>query len=158
QEKLDLALRPDRADYLPGDAVRLALEARNEKKEFAPALALVAVVDAHALRQGAGRTARGLPTHFLLTTEVRRPGGPEDADALLGPHPRAAEALDLLLGTQGWRRFAEQDPAKFQERVAAERVPAWANNYEPVLKVADAEQSALARLDRDYAPRFLALQ
>ena len=26
------------------------------------------------------------------------------------------EALDLLLGTQGWRRFAEQDPGKFLQQ------------------------------------------
>ena len=55
-----------------------------------------------------------MPTHFLLTTEVRRPEDLEYADFLLGPQAKATEALDLLLGTQGWRRFAEQDPAKFR--------------------------------------------
>ena len=29
---------------------------------------------------------------------------------------RPDEALDLLLGTQGWRRFAEQQPAVFAQR------------------------------------------
>ncbi len=33
----------------------------------------------------------------------------EHADFLLTDHPKAAAALDLLLGTQGWRRFAEQE-------------------------------------------------
>ena len=28
--------------------------------------------------------------------------------SLLGDNPKAVVALDLLLGTQGWRRFAEQ--------------------------------------------------
>ena len=56
-----------------------------------------------------------MPTHFLLTTEVRRSEDLEYADFLLGTHPKAAEALDLLLGTQGWRRFAEQNPAKFRK-------------------------------------------
>ena len=62
------------------------------------------------------KTARSMPTHFLLTTEVRRPEDLEYADFLLGPQPKAAQALDLLLGTQGWRRFAEQDPGQFREQ------------------------------------------
>jgi len=62
------------------------------------------------------KTARSLPTHFLLTTEVRNPEDLENADVLLGKHPKAAQALDLLLGSQGWRRFAEQDPKTFQQR------------------------------------------
>src|SRR5262249_15016508 len=54
-------------------------------------------------------------THFLLTNEVRKPDDLEHTDFLLGSHPNAAIALDLLLGTQGWRRFAEQNPVKFRQ-------------------------------------------
>jgi len=54
------------------------------------------------------KTARAMPTHFLMTTEVRKPEDLEYADFLLGKHPKAAVALDLLLGTQGWRRFASR--------------------------------------------------
>src|SRR5712692_3342310 len=57
-----------------------------------------------------------MPTHYYLTTEVRRPEDLEYADVLLGAHPKAAAALDLLLGTQGWRRFAEQNPQKFRQQ------------------------------------------
>ena len=35
-------------------------------------------------------------------------------------HARAKTALDLLLGTQGWRRFAEQDAGKVQEKYLAD--------------------------------------
>ena len=61
------------------------------------------------------KTARTMPAHFLLTTEVNRPEDLEYADFLLSDQPKARLALDLLLGTQGWRRFAPQDPAQPRE-------------------------------------------
>src|SRR5262249_58424461 len=66
-------------------------------------------------------TARPMPTHSRLTREVRKPEELEHADVLLGSHPKAAQALDLLLGTQGWRRFVEQnadEPRKSREAEA----------------------------------------
>ncbi|HEV8060015.1 MAG TPA: alpha-2-macroglobulin family protein, partial [Gemmataceae bacterium] len=60
------------------------------------------------------KTYRSMPTQFLLTNEVRHPEDLEFADFLLSPKDKARQALDLLLGTQGWRRFAEQDPVKFR--------------------------------------------
>ena len=77
---------------------------------------MVAVVDKSVLTLADEKTHRAMPTHFLLTSEVRRPEDLEYADFLLGPQAKASEALDLLLGVQGWRRFAEQDPAKFREK------------------------------------------
>src|SRR5947207_867371 len=70
------------------------------------------------------KTFRTMPTHFLLTSEVRRPEDLEHADVLLGTHPKAAAALDMLLGTQGWRRFAEQNvrPASPIDREEVERM------------------------------------
>ena len=38
----------------------------------------------------------------------------------MSAHARAKTALDLLLGTQGWRRFAEQDAGKVQEKYLAD--------------------------------------
>jgi hypothetical protein len=48
----------------------------------------------------------------------------EQADFLLSDRPEARTALDLLLGTQGWRRFAEQQPERFRQQYArdADRV------------------------------------
>jgi hypothetical protein len=74
---------------------------------------MVAVVDANVLKRADEKTARGMPTHFLLTNEVKSPEELENADVFLSDHPKAALALDLLLGTQGWRRFAEQNPQRF---------------------------------------------
>ena len=48
-----------------------------------------------------------VPAYFHLTSELQQPEALEHADILLGDSAEAATALDLFLGTQGWRRFAE---------------------------------------------------
>ena len=68
---------------------------------------MIAVVDKSVLTLADEKTARTLPTHFLLTSDVKKTEELEYADFLLGPHPKASQALDLLLGTHGWRRFAQ---------------------------------------------------
>jgi hypothetical protein len=100
---LKLTAEPDKARYVPGDHVSLSL------KVDEPAIAMVGVVNKSVVTMADEKTFRTMPTHFLLTSEVRRPEDLEHADVLLGSHPKAAAALDLLLGTQGWRRFAEQN-------------------------------------------------
>jgi hypothetical protein len=115
-ERVNVTIRPDRKDYVPGQKVTLDVSATNEKGESAPAVAVLAVVDKSVVTMADEKTARSMPTHFLLTTEVYQPEDLEYADFLLGSHPKAAAALDLLLGVQGWRRFAEQNPAKFREK------------------------------------------
>jgi hypothetical protein len=114
-EKVTLAVRPDQSSYQPVQKVKLTLEAASEKDEPAPAIVMVSVVDKRVITMADEKTARSMPTHFLLTSEVRRPEDLEYADFLLGPQEKARQALDLLLGTQGWRRFAEQDPVKFRQ-------------------------------------------
>ncbi|HEY1861786.1 MAG TPA: alpha-2-macroglobulin family protein, partial [Gemmataceae bacterium] len=123
-ERLDLRVSADKKQYLPGDKVRLTLSAFDENGKTAPAVVLVKVVDKNVLTLADEKTARTMPTHFYLTSEVRKPEDLEFADFLLTDHAKAKEALDLLLGTQGWRRFAEQDPAKFRndQREDAERL------------------------------------
>jgi hypothetical protein len=65
---------------------------------------LVSVVDHHAV---ADATEPSLPTFFCLTSQLQHPEDLERADLLLNDTPRAAQALDLYLGTQGWRRVVE---------------------------------------------------
>src|SRR5262249_41813495 len=119
-EQLNLSVKPAKERYVPGDSVTLGVEATTENKTPAPAVLLLAVVDKSVVTMADEKTARTMPTHFFLTTEVRKPEDLEYADFLLGKHPKAPAALDLLLGTQGWRRFAEQDPAKFKQEHQAE--------------------------------------
>jgi hypothetical protein len=115
-ERLTVNLRPNLSSYVPDQKVQLGVEALNEKGEPAPAVVMLAVVDKSVLTLADEKTYRSMPTQFLLTSEVRKAEDLEYADFLLGPQAKAMEALDLLLGVQGWRRFAEQDPAKFLEK------------------------------------------
>jgi hypothetical protein len=119
--RVNLTLKTDKGRYTPGERVRLFLNASDEHKQPAPAILLVSVVDKSVLTLADEKTARSMPTHFFLTTEVRGPEDLEHADFLLTDHAQAARALDLLLGTQGWRRFAEQqDPKAFQKEHKAD--------------------------------------
>ncbi len=124
-ERVNLTVKSDKGRYVPGERVRLTLSATDEKNKPLPAILMVSVVDKSVLTLADEKTARAMPTHFYLMTEVRGPEDLEHADFLLRDGPLAARALDLLLGTQGWRRFAEQqDPDAFQKKQAkdAERL------------------------------------
>lgn len=111
-QTLILNAQPDKARYTPAGKVRLELSAFNEAEKPVPAVLLVGVVNRSVITMADNKTDRLMPTHFLLSGEVKHPAELEHADFLLTDHPRAAVALDRLLGTQGWRRFAEQNPAE----------------------------------------------
>ena len=108
-ERLVLSANPERARYTPSGKVRLDLSATTEKGTPIPAVLIVGVVNRSVITMADNKNDRLLPTHFLLSGEVKNSAELEHADFLLTDHPKAAVALDLLLGTQGWRRFAEQD-------------------------------------------------
>jgi len=114
-ESLRIKLVPDQISYVPGQKVKLKIETSDELSKLAPSIVMLGVVDRSVITMADEKTARTMPTHFLLTTEIRKSQDLEYTDVLLGEHPRASEALDLLLGSQGWRRFAEQDPSKFRQ-------------------------------------------
>ena len=160
-ERVDVAITSDRAIYQPGDTVELSLQAKNENNAFVPALALVAVVDNGVLKLADQKAARSLPTHFLLTTEVRNPEDLEYADVLLGNHPKAATSLDLLLGCQGWRRFAEQNPQMFQRgqqavnRQRQVKQPNFLANNEMVTQFPEPEQKQIDKLDQTFVKQAI---
>ena len=124
---------------------------------------MAAVVDKSVLTLADEKTHKAMPTQFLLASEVRRPEDLEYADFLLGPQAEASKALDLLLGVQGWRRFAEQDPNKFREKDAdkeeAERLLVMTGQSphktdlarEEVKKIEDETDARAARLKEQYA-------
>ncbi len=122
--ELRLDVQPDRQRYNPGSPVGLDLIATTENQEAAPAIVMVAVANQNVLTMADEKTGRSMPAHFLLAGEVKKPGDLEFADFLLSDHPQAGAALDLLLGTQGWRRFAEQNAIgpPMQDREAVERL------------------------------------
>ena len=88
----------------------MSLAVTNEKGKPAPAVLGVAVVDDALLKLDDDRTP-AMPTYFLLASEINKPADLESADFYLSDETKdnvpAATALDLLLGTQGWR-FAEK--------------------------------------------------
>lgn len=100
--------------YSPGDPVKMSLRVTNEKDQPVPAVLGVAVVDDKLLSL-ADDDAPAMTTHFLLTSEVEKPEDLEDADFYLSDDPEAEVALDLLLGTQGWRRFVEKSLGELAE-------------------------------------------
>jgi hypothetical protein len=157
-EPLKLTLTPDKASYVPGEKVSIQAEATNEKNEPLLAILMVAVVDKSVLKLADEKTFRSMPAHFWLTTEVRRPEDLEHADFLLAAKPQAATALDLLLGTQGWRRFAEQDPGKFQrdQKEEAQRLLVLEGQFPP--RNVSVFQEKLQRLDESFQAKFGELQ
>jgi alpha-2-macroglobulin-like protein len=100
---LQISLRADRARYTPRDEVELTVESRDaDGRPVAADLALAVVDDALlALADDRGR-------HILaeLWLEPEMPGQRIDQPAVyLAGTAEANRALDLLLGTSGWRRF-----------------------------------------------------
>lgn len=95
----------------PGESLRLTLQVRDETGEPTPAVLGVSVVDDAALSLDDAERP-DLRTHFLLTSEIEKPEDLEHANFYLEESPDAEESLDLLLGTQGWRRFISGSPAQ----------------------------------------------
>jgi anti-sigma factor RsiW len=153
RERLDITLTPDKQMYVPRDTAKLGVSVKNEKGEAAPAILMLAVVDKSVLTMADEKTARTMPTHFLLTTEVRRPEDLEYADFLLGSHPKATAALDLLLGTQGWRRFAEQDPGEFLQKHKEEAERLLVTMGRSNEKVTNFVQEEFTRVDEEIAAK-----
>jgi len=96
--------------FAANSPVDLSIKATDEKGN-----PTAAIVWAAAVKTGSapGKRDRLVTTHFLIAGEVNSPDGLEHADFLLTDHPNAAESLDLVLATQGWRRFVEQNHPKF---------------------------------------------
>jgi hypothetical protein len=112
KKQLMLSVQTDKKSYAAGEDVRLEIGSRNENGKPEPAWLLVSVVDQAAFSRNKNAAEVSLPAYFHLTSELEQPEDLEQADILLGDSPGAAAALDLFLGTQGWRRFAEPDRDK----------------------------------------------
>ncbi len=97
--------------FAPGASIDLTARAAREDGQPADAWLLAAVV-AEGTRAGAQRQAEESPAaRFYLTREIRHPQDLEDADILLADKAGARQALDLFLGTGGWRRIVRPEPA-----------------------------------------------
>ncbi|MFK7766828.1 MAG: MG2 domain-containing protein [Mariniblastus sp.] len=88
----------------PGEQVRLSLSVVDENGEPSPAVLGIRVIDDAALSLEEDERPE-MPTHFLLTSEIEKPEDLEHANFYLSGSDESKQSLDLLLGTQGWRRF-----------------------------------------------------
>src|SRR5213593_1262653 len=105
EHKLKVQVVPDRTDYVPGDKVTLRVKTIDDAGKPVSAMVGLTVTDSSVLEMIEKREqAPRLPVMVLLENEVQ-----DLADAhvyLDETNPKAPIATDLLLGTQGWRRFA----------------------------------------------------
>ncbi|MFO0595155.1 MAG: alpha-2-macroglobulin family protein [Myxococcaceae bacterium] len=105
KKKLLITVTPDRARYVPGGDVTLKVKATLDGQPAPKAVVGVTVTD-DAVQELIDKReqAPSLPVMVFLESDVR-----ELADAhvyLDASNPKSKPAVDLLLGTQGWRRFA----------------------------------------------------
>jgi uncharacterized protein YfaS (alpha-2-macroglobulin family) len=111
---LKLEVRADKKTYVPGDKVTLTVKATRNGKPAAAVVGLSVTDDAVLELIEKREQAPSLPVMMLLEPEVR-----ELADArvyLDAQNAKAPLALDLLLGTQGWRRFVLMNTAQAIEK------------------------------------------
>jgi uncharacterized membrane protein YgcG len=107
---IKFTVTPDKTRFAPGEKPTLTISATDEMGLPARAITTASVVNETIITMADEKTARSLSTFFAFVGEVRKAEDLEFADFLLTDHPKTPVALDLLLGTQGWRRFAEQHP------------------------------------------------
>jgi hypothetical protein len=102
---LTVKVAADRSDYVPGDRVTLRISTTDDAGKAVGSMVGLTVTDSSVLEMIEKREqAPRLPVMVLLENEVRNLA---DAHIYLDEHnPKAPVATDLLLGTQGWRRFA----------------------------------------------------
>ncbi|HSQ58790.1 MAG TPA: hypothetical protein VLM40_23925, partial [Gemmata sp.] len=115
--KLDLAVNGAREGegFAPDTAVQLGITATRQGEKRTPAAAVLYAAAVNSAVEP-GKKDRLLTSHFLIAGEINTPDDLEHADFLLSDRPKAAETLDLVLATQGWRRFAEQTPVQMAQR------------------------------------------
>ena len=102
----------DKSSYNPADKVTVTIKTTDDAGKPIPAMVGLTATDQSILRMLEKRDrAPRLAEMALLEDDVRELA---DAETYLDPtDPKSATATDLLLGTQGWRRFATVDREKF---------------------------------------------
>jgi len=112
EKNLIVHVAADKTDYIPGDRVTLRITTTDDRDKPVGAMVGLTVTDSSVLEMIEKREqAPRLPVMVLLENDVKNLS---DAHVYLDEtNPKAPLATDLLLGTQGWRRFATVDVTKF---------------------------------------------
>ena len=111
-ESIEVKITADADRYVPGGKARLTIETTDGSGQPTGAVVGLTVTDDSVLEMIERREqAARLPVMVLLENDVRELA---DAHVYLDPENQEAPlAVDLLLGTQGWRRFGFIDTAQF---------------------------------------------
>ena len=122
---LQVKITPSAEQYTPGDLARLDIVTTDAKGEPVSAVVGLTVTDESVLEMVETREQPPrLPVMVLLENDVRDLA---DAHVYLDPRQEGSElAVDLLLGTQGWRRFAHLNFSEFLAEYGDDAVRAFA--------------------------------
>ena len=100
---LRVEIRADKDHYMPREAVTLSVRTSLPSGRPVPADLCLSVVDDRVLMYADDKTAHIL-THLYLEKDL--PGKIEEPNVYFDPQEEKAPlALELLMGTRGWRRF-----------------------------------------------------
>jgi hypothetical protein len=114
QRELNIEIVASPEHAVPGDKVELTIRTTTSKGEPVSATVGLTVTDDAVLQMIEKRKqAPRLPVMALLENEVDHI---EDAHVYLSADPKAAAGIDLLLGTQGWRRFSYLNAEEFMKK------------------------------------------
>lgn len=145
--RLEVVAGTDQGKLTPQAAgqkkVELEVMGLNEEGLATPFWALANVTDTRAAAEG----ERGLDVHFYLAGDVQSGEELDDAFVLLNDQPASRQALDLFLGTQGWRRFVPTEKTLALARVV-ERDAVRATNS---MTFISAENAPMAKLRQQAA-------
>lgn len=132
--RLQIRVEANRDGYSPGEPIDVPLSVADEEDAPREATLNVGLVP-EALSGLADDRTPTVPTHFLLATELAGTEDLGDPEFYSGESREAAVALDLLLGTQGWRRFLETSLRELdqgaREDVRLERLAALGGTANP---------------------------
>lgn len=122
---VEFKVTADKSFYAPGEKAKLTIKATDEKGTPVEAIVGLNVSDESVFQMVDKREqAPALPAMFLLEPEVQDLA---DANVYLDKsNSKAPLATDLLLGTQGWRRFATVDLDKFASQYGDKAIHALA--------------------------------
>jgi alpha-2-macroglobulin-like protein len=99
-----VTITPDKASYSPREKVTLRVKTTDAAGHPVAGDMALAVVDDSVLRMADSKTGNVLSQLYL---EPEMPGQQIfEPNFYFSGDPRAPEALDLVMGTRGWRRFA----------------------------------------------------
>jgi alpha-2-macroglobulin-like protein len=116
EKGLHISLKPDKARYIPGEKVQVKINTTNSDGQPVPAKISLSVAD-DQLISFADDKQNNILSSLLLSSEIK--GDIQEPSFYFDPkEPKATQALDYLLMTQGWRRFTWKEVREMKQVLA----------------------------------------